>query len=335
LKTILVTGGKGFIGSHVIMNLLKNEKARIVIADAETYAARKPLYLFKSDNVIEEKVDIRDHLAVHRLYSKYKPHTTIHMAAESHVCRSITGPKDFATTNMLGTFHVLEEHRSNKGKRFVHVSTDEVFGEIKEGLFTELSPLKPRSPYASTKAASDLLVKSYFHTYGMDAVTVNMSNNFGPNQHAEKLVPRTIINIISGKQVVVHGKGNHVRDWLYVEDAAEGIRAAMNHGKPGEGYCLGGHKELTNLAMIREIYQAVKILQPTIGKLNLKFTNDRPTDDFRYALGITKAYEHLDWIPGVTRHGEPAFHDNLIKTCEWYIHAMLHGGDVALHGRDA
>lgn len=328
MNTILLTGGKGFIGSHVLIALTRRyPKHKIVVADAQTYASRPPLYIHRPPNVVDEKVDIRDHLAVHRLYSKHKPTVTVHMAAESHVCRSITGPKDFATTNIMGTFNLLEEHRASGCGRFLHISTDEVFGEIRKGKFNEESPMRPRSPYAASKAGSDLLVRSYHETYDTDTVTVNMSNNFGPNQHPEKLVPRTIINILQGKEVIVHGKGNHIRDWLYVEDAAHGILQALEVGVEGESYCLGGEWELTNLEMIKTIHRLIQSDEPHI-KLKLKHTNDRPTDDFRYALEIEKAREHLGFAPRF------AIFDDLLKTTiDWYRHAILHSEGGALHGR--
>ncbi len=318
MNTIILTGGRGFIGSHVLMAFVKRfPKHRIVVADAETYAARPPLYVQQPPNVVHEKVDIRDQLAVHRLYAKYKPVATIHMAAESHVCRSITGPKDFATTNIMGTFNLLEEHRACGAGRFLHVSTDEVFGEIRSGSFNEHSTYNPRSPYASSKASSDLLVRSYNTTYGLNSVVVNMSNNFGPNQHTEKLVPRTILRILRGLDVIVHGKGDHIRDWLYVEDAADGIRLAFEKGREGESYCLGGGCELTNMQMIREIHRLIHENEPHI-KLRVKHTDDRPTDDFRYALDYSKASKHLGFYPRFA-----IFDDLLRDTIKWYSHATL------------
>lgn len=332
MRTILLTGGSGFIGSYVLSVLCKfYPDYNIVNCDARTYAARAPLYIQKPANLIEEVADIRDQLAVHKLYTKYKPTITIHMAAESHVCRSIAGPRDFATTNLMGTFNLLEAHVAAGGGRFLHVSTDEVFGEIRQGSFTENSPLRPRSPYAATKAGSDMLVKCYQETYGLDAVIVNMSNNFGPNQHEEKLVPRTILHILQGKPVVLFGKGNHVRDWLWVGDAAAGILAALQNGQAGHRYCLGGEHELTNKQMVLQIFEAIKTVQPADNvKLKLEYTNARPTDDFRYSLDVTKAKQDLGWEPSPEQ-----FQENLCMTTRWYARVMLGNGGATSHGRGA
>ncbi len=331
MKTILITGGKGFIGSHLLIELCaQHPKAQIISCDSETYAARPPLWIRKPSNLIEEKIDIRDQLAVHRLLNKYQPTLIVHAAAESHVCRSITGPKDFMTTNIMGTWNLLEEYRMLKGKRrFVHISTDEVFGHLKEGRFNERSPMNPRSPYASSKSSADMVAQSYFSTYHMDIVTVNMSNNFGPNQHPEKLIPHAIINILMDKPVVVHGKGDHVRDWLFVGNAVLGIMKAIERGRPGERYCLGGGTEMKNIDVVKDVYKCIQMLQPADGfKLKLKHTNDRPTDDVRYALNTEKAQKDLNWVPG-----SKDFLANLLHTVEWYSHAMLFGGGGALHGR--
>lgn len=332
--TIILTGGSGFIGSHVLMALCKFfPKDRIVNVDSGTYAARAPLYVSPPKNLVAEKLDIRDQLGVHKLFKKYNSGVnktaTIHMAAESHVCRSISGPRDFAETNVMGTFNLLEAHREFGCGTFLHVSTDEVFGEIEKGEFTEDSPMRPRSPYAASKASSDLFVRSYRETYGLCTITVNMSNNFGPNQHEEKLVPRTIAHILSGKPVVLHGDGTHVRDWLYVSDAVAGILAAFQNGKGGETYCLGGNMELSNSQMIHKINMAVFDLQPSSPPMKVQKSNERPTDDCRYALDISKAIGELGWLPN-----PDLFEHNLRRTVEWYVRGKLLGvGDA--HGRGA
>ncbi len=321
MNSIILTGGSGFIGSHVLMALCKfYPKMRIVNVDAGTYAARAPLYLSPPKNLVCEKLDIRDQLGVHKLFNRYRPAATIHMAAESHVCRSITGPRDFVTTNCLGTFNLLEAHHNFKCGRFVQVSTDEVFGEIRRGEFTEESPFRPRSPYAASKAAGDLFVRSYHETYGLDAITVNMSNNFGPNQHEEKLVPRTICNILRGEPIIIHGKGDHVRDWLWVGDAVAGILAAYNNGRAGETYCLGGNMELTNASMVRKIHTCINALQGETDA-QIVHTDDRPTDDFRYALDCSKAEKALGWAPDPDE-----FYANLLTTVRWYLHGMISRG---------
>lgn len=322
MSTILLTGGKGFIGSHVLQRLCQFYPHHTIInIDAETYAARPPLYLQRPPNLIEEKVDIRDQLAVHRIMRTFKPDACVHMAAESHVCRSITGPKDFVTTNVLGTFNVLEEFRDIGGQRFIHISTDEVFGQIAEGHFSEDSPVLPRNPYAASKASSDLIVRSYHETYGMDVVIVRMANNFGPNQHSEKLIPMTINKILNGQPVTVHGKGDHTREWLYVGDAARGIILAMQKGKSGEIYCLPGELEMQNIAMVKLIHKTINALQPgSRYDLKIEHVDARPTDDCRYAMKATKTLSELEW-----RHME-GFHDKIKHTVRWYIHAMLHSG---------
>lgn len=326
--TILLTGGKGFIGSHMLMKLCSYFPTdQIVNLDFETYAARPPLYLRRPPNLVEVKADIRDQLAVHRVMREFKPEKCVHMAAESHVCRSITGPKDFVTTNVVGTFNVLEEFRDIGGKRFVHVSTDEVFGEIRTGHFTEDSPMLPRNPYAASKASSDLIVRSYCETYGMDAMTVNMANNFGPNQHHEKLIPRTILRILKGKSVIIHGKGDHIREWLYVEDAAQNILKVLEFGKGGDRYCLPGQVEYTNLEMVKEIHAIIHELVPASEHpLNIDHTDDRPTDDYRYAMRGGKMKWDYNPMP---------FSQKLKLTVEWYLHAMMHRGGRAFQGRGA
>lgn len=327
MNTIILTGGSGFIGSHVLLALCRFfPKYKIVNLDAGTYAARPAQYITAPKNLVREKLDIRDQLGVHRVYEKHKPIATIHMAAESHVCRSISGPRDFMTTNCMGTFNLLEAHHSNKCGRFLHVSTDEVFGEIREGSFTEESPMQPRSPYSASKASSDMFVRAYFHTYDVDTITVNMSNVYGPNQHEEKLVPRTISNILLNRPVIVHGQGDHIRDWLWCRDAVAGIMAAFENGVKGETYCLGGRLELKNIDMVKAIIRCVMGIMGPIDYKIVK-TDDRPTDDFRYSLDCTKAQHALGWEP----HPE-LFEENLMETVEWHVRGIIaragdgHGG---------
>lgn len=328
-EKILLTGGKGFIGSHMLIYLCATyPEKQIVCVDAETYAARSPLYHRPPHNLVSEKVDIRDQLAVHRIMNKYKPEMCIHMAAESHVCRSITGPKDFITTNVVGTFNVLEEFRACGGQRFVHVSTDEVFGQIAKGFFSEDSPVLPRNPYAASKASSDLLVRSYCETYDMDASIIRMANNFGTNQHQEKLVPRTIIRIMKGLPVIIHGDGKNKREWLWVHDAVDAIWKVLVKGKRGEVYCLPGEKELTNLETVHLVH---KLLQRTLPSDNLKFilkhTDDRPKDDCRYAMKSNKMQD-LNW-----QRNPISFEAKMQATVDWYVHAIMRsGGGRALQG---
>jgi dTDP-glucose 4,6-dehydratase len=327
MSTIMLTGGSGFIGSHVLLKLCASlPEHKIVNVDAQTYAARPPLYFRKLDNLVEERVDIRDQAAVQRVMRKYDPNYIVHLAAESHVCRSITGPKDFVTTNIIGTFNLLEEFRQlDNPVRFVHISTDEVFGEIREGYFDESAPVLPRNPYAASKASSDLLVRAYHETYGLETVTVRMANNFGPNQHMEKLIPRTIMHLLKGIPVTIYGKGDHVREWLWVKDAARAIVAAMVNGKSGSIYCIPGELELTNLETVQHVYRAVSESVPGV-KLQIKHVDGRPTDDFRYAMK-PKNLSDLQW----KRTND--FPGKLQDTVNWYVRAMLTRGGRASQGR--
>lgn len=316
---ILITGGRGFIGTNLIQFINKNYPTiDLVVADAETYAARPWLDPMDRFAVRYERIDIRDQAAVTKLMTKHKPDHVLHLAAESHVCRSISGPKDFITTNINGTFNLLQEfyelHNANPENRFVHISTDEVFGELGEtGKFSEASSIQPRSPYAASKASSDLIALCYWHTYKLPVIVTNCSNNFGPNQHAEKLIPGTIRRIMNDDKVVIYGTGHQVRDWLHVEDHCRGIIAALNVGKPGERYLFGGNKEMSNLETVRLVHEIIEELLPYKKDLQLIHTNDRPTDDFRYAIDYSKATDHLNWRP------TEDFRNMMYRTVEWYI----------------
>jgi len=316
----MVTGGYGFIGSNLCKYLLELGK-EVVLVDSLTYAAN-PSFLRKwafhnKINYQEEIIDIRDHLAVARAMQKHKPDAIFHLAAESHVCRSIAGPKDFVTTNVLGTFHLIEEFRQlwqgDKSKRFIHVSTDEVYGELEmdEDPFSELTNVKPRSPYSATKAGSDHIVQSYFHTYGVPAIVTNCSNNFGPNQHFEKLIPATIQRLRRKKPVRVYGNGQNIRDWLWVDDHCEALYLLSHSGVTGEKYCIGGECEKTNLSIINSVFDAMKERHKGL-ELDIEFTNDRPTDDKRYAINCDKL-KALGWKPS------PNLHENLLKTVDYYL----------------
>lgn len=330
MSVILLTGGRGFIGSHMLVHLASQHKTDVILcADNETYAARPPLYQHTPANVIHEKIDIRDHLAVHRLMAQYKPKDVIHLAAESHVCRSLTGPKDFITTNVMGTFHLLEEFRAIGGRRFVHISTDEVFGQIKEGTFTEDSPLQPRNPYAASKASADHIVRSYFESYAMDVVTVRMANNFGPNQHPEKLIPKTIRSILTNSPITVHGSGKNSREWLYVLDACAAINHLRFHAKAGGVYCVPGEVEKTNLEMVNLLHKLVTELLPADHfHTRLVHTDDRPTDDCRYAMRTTRP-ELQDLA--IWRSPQD-FRSKLKASVRWYI-AHIMQFERALHGQ--
>lgn len=315
---VLLTGGRGFIGSHMLKRLLDSGN-EVIVVDCLTYAARPELPELATYTL--EQVDIREQSSVRRVMQKYKPDHVIHMAAESHVCRSIAGPKDFITTNVLGTFNLIEEFKElwygkeksdSEKHRFLHFSTDEVYGEIEEGLFNEESQIKPRSPYASSKASSDLIVQSYYHTYKIDTVIVNCSNNFGENQHDEKLVPKTITNILSGKPVEIYGTGKQVRDWIYVKDCVDAALMALFHGRRGEKYCIGGEKEMTNLDMVHCVYEIINRMWPGRFALEKTHVNKRPTDDIRYAIDCSKI-KKIGW-----KIDHKKFENNLFKTISFY-----------------
>lgn len=335
-RKIMVTGGYGFIGTNFIRYWLnKYPGDKILNLDCGTYASR-PSYL--DDWLIDPRVmnnrlrvlkhdyrwvgaDIRDHSVVAKCMQKYRPDHIIHFAAESHVCRSIAGPKAFMQTNAMGTFHLLEEFKNiwqgECDHRFVHVSTDEVFGELScdpmdaRNRFDEQWPLKPRSPYAASKAASDHIVQSYHHTYGVETIITNCSNNFGPNQHAEKLIPKTILSLLKGERPTIYGSGHHVRDWIYVENHCSAIEQVFRNGDLGYRYCVGGEVEMTNMemaTMIKEMMMATGMIDG--GEFIL--TNDRPTDDMRYAINPERI-KKLGWDSG-----KLSFEENLMSTILWY-----------------
>lgn len=315
MKTIMITGGLGFIGSNLVKYWRKHHPEDfVVVVDCMTYAAR-PEYIrdeLESD-VKCYNVDIRDHLAVGRLMAGVQPDLVFHLAAESHVCRSIAGPKDFVNTNIVGTFHLLEELKQielvdPKNRLFVHVSTDEVFGELwaDEAPFNEENRLKPRSPYAASKAASEHLVEAYRHTYGLRTIITNCSNNFGPNQHEEKLVPATIQRIAEGKPARLYGNGLQVRDWLWVEDHCSALDTIAHSGKVGERYCIGGETERTN----KQVVEALALIMGV--DTGVEHTDDRPTDDKRYAINCDKL-KALGWAPS------HKFEENLARTVQHYV----------------
>ncbi len=333
MRTILVTGGAGFIGSNFVRKWVKeNPDDNVVIFDAFTYAARPAHIEGLRCNV--NKVDITDRPQLRRALQVWRPDHVFHFAAESHVCNSITGPETFMKTNFMGTFNLIEELRDlwhgGDCNRFVHVSTDEVFGELgmlPHQKFREDSLVKPRSPYAASKAASDLLVLSWFETYGFPGIVTNCSNNFGPNQHPEKLIPRTIKHILEGKPVVVHGSGRHVRDWLYVAEHCEALRAALLRGRTGGRYCLGGEFECSNLEMIDLVHGAVETVSQKRHELRLEFSGDRPTDDARYSVDTTLATGHLNWRPD-----PDSLISNLESTVRWYLEHDFFQARAEAHG---
>lgn len=330
--TAYVTGGFGFIGSHLVKLLLKLGH-RVVVIDAVTYAARPKAVrqiahaAFTEENFggyHEEVVDIRSAFGVSQVFQKYGAGCVYHLAAESHVCRSISSPEAFVDTNILGTFNVLQAFRQAnwKDERFMHVSTDEVFGELAldEPAFSETSQVKPRSPYAASKAASDHLALSFFHTYGLPVVVTNCSNNFGPNQNEEKLIPQTILRIAEGRAVRLYGDGSQRRDWLWVGDHVRALAMLASLGTPGERYCIGGGNELTNLDTVLQVHRAfenhLRRVHPGEEdysvELEVMHTDDRPTDDKRYAIDASKL-KQLGWRPTT------AFHERLEETVKHYV----------------
>ena len=326
--TFLVTGGAGFIGSAVVRRLVR-DGASVVNVDKLTYAgnldslasiADRPNYRF-------ERVDICDAAEVRRLFEQYAPAAVIHLAAESHVDRSIDGPGEFIQTNVVGTFTLLQEARrfwstlaapARDRFRFLHISTDEVFGSLGEtGWFTEQTAYDPSSPYSASKASSDHLVRAWHHTYKLPTLVTNCSNNYGPYQFPEKLIPLTILNALEGKPLPVYGKGENVRDWLYVDDHAEALLTVLQKGAVGETYAIGGHNERRNIDVVRTICALVDELAPNekIGPREklITFVTDRPGHDLRYAIDASRIERELGWAPRET------FETGLRKTVQWYL----------------
>ncbi len=328
---ILVTGGAGFIGSNFIHDWLANERTPVVNLDTLTYAGNPDNLADLSGNSrhIFVKGDINDRALVAKLLREHRPRAIVHFAAESHVDRSIHGPADFVQTNVIGTFNLLEEARGYwsdlKGPdksefRFLHVSTDEVYGSLgpSDPAFTETTPYAPNSPYAASKAASDHLVRAYHHTYGLPAVTTNCSNNYGPYQFPEKLIPLMIVNALKRKPLPVYGDGGNVRDWLYVGDHCAGVRLVLKQGQVGETYNIGGSAEKANVEVVKAVCAILDELRPDSApheKL-ITFVADRPGHDRRYAIDAGKIRNELGWKP------RERFETGLRKTVEWYLDHM-------------
>jgi dTDP-glucose 4,6-dehydratase len=321
---ILVTGGAGFIGSAVV-RLAVARGHEIVNLDALTYAAcldnvaevaRRNSYAF-------EEADIRDRAAMDRILSHHQPDAIMHLAAESHVDRSIDGPGTFIETNVTGTYTLLEAARAYwtargrpEGFRFHHISTDEVFGSLgPTGKFTEETPYDPRSPYSASKAASDHLVRAWGETYGLPVVLTNCSNNYGPYHFPEKLIPVVILNALQGKPIPVYGKGENVRDWLYVEDHADALLLVLEKGEVGRSYNIGGENEARNIDLVRTICRLLDERRPGSAPHErlITFVTDRPGHDLRYAIDPTRIREELGWRPSVT------LEEGLAKTVDWYL----------------
>ena len=326
---IIVTGGAGFIGSHLIGSWIKNSpQDEILNLDKLTYAAN-PEYLKEastSKNYAFEKTDLCDVKALHRVFQEFQPQGVVHLAAESHVDNSIQGPRAFIDTNIVGTFNLLEECRAlwldskkqNQPHRFLHVSTDEVYGELgNNGSFIETTPYSPKSPYSASKAASDHLVRAYHHTYGLDTITTNCSNNFGPHQHDEKLIPTVIRSALNLSPVPVYGKGENVRDWLFVEDHCSALRLAFTEGNAGQQYNIGGRNEWQNLKLVMKILETLNQLEgegPQGDYRNLiTYVKDRPGHDYRYSIDPSKIESELGW------KCSSDFENQLRKTVVWYL----------------
>jgi dTDP-glucose 4,6-dehydratase len=322
---LLVTGGAGFIGSNVIHHVIDQpEVERLVNLDCLTYAGSLAnLEKIKSHRKYAfEKVDLREKPAVLEVVQRHSITHVMHLAAESHVDRSITGPGDFIHTNVVGTFNLLEACRSfwkdtGSGHRFHHVSTDEVYGSLgATGLFTETTPYAPNSPYSASKAGSDMLVRAYHHTYGLPTVVTNCSNNYGPYQFPEKLIPVVIQSVLTRKPVPVYGDGMNVRDWLYVRDHAEALWQVLNRGNVGETYNIGGHNEWANLRIVELICDLIDELAPRMGGNSRKlitFVKDRPGHDRRYAIDAGKIQKELGWVPA------HKFEQGIRETVQWYL----------------
>lgn len=333
---ILVTGGAGFIGSAVIRHIIQYTKNSVINVDKLTYAGNLESLISVSFNprYTFEQVDICDRAELDRVFSQHKPDAVMHLAAESHVDRSITGPADFIQTNIVGTYTLLEAARNywndlnaahKSSFRFHHISTDEVYGDLPHPdevvagselpLFTETTPYAPSSPYSASKASSDHLVRAWLRTYGLPTIVTNCSNNYGPYHFPEKLIPLVILNALEGKPLPIYGKGDQIRDWLYVEDHARALYKVVTEGKIGETYNIGGHNEKQNLEVVQTICSILDSLVPKNISYaeQITYVTDRPGHDRRYAIDASKMSADLDWQPQET------FETGLRKTVEWYL----------------
>ena len=329
MRPILVTGGAGFIGSNLVHRLLRDRGVTVVNVDKLTYAGNlESLADLEGDpGHVFVRGDICDSALLLDVLEEHRPTAVMHLAAESHVDRSIDGPGEFIRTNLLGTFTLLEAARSywnglgedeRKRFRFLRVSTDEVYGSLGEtGAFSEETPYRPNSPYSASKAGSDHLVRAYFSTYGLPVLTTNCSNNYGPFQFPEKLIPLVILNALDGKPLPVYGTGRNVRDWLYVEDHCEALAAVLGRGRPGEAYNIGGSSERTNLQVVQAVCALLDEIRPREDgrpyREQISFVRDRPGHDLRYAVDASKIRGELGWAPRET------FESGLRKTVLWYL----------------
>jgi dTDP-glucose 4,6-dehydratase len=334
---ILVTGGAGFIGSAVIRHIIENTQDSVINLDKLTYAGNLESLgeASGSSRYVFEEVDICDAVELKRVFKLHQPDAVMHLAAESHVDRSIDGPAEFIQTNIVGTYTLLEAARSywnalkgskKAGFRFHHISTDEVYGDLEgpEDLFTEETPYAPSSPYSASKASSDHLVRAWLRTYGFPTIVTNCSNNYGPYHFPEKLIPLVILNALEGKPLPIYGKGNQVRDWLFVEDHARALYKVLTEGEIGETYNIGGHNEKQNIEVVHTICELLEELVPdnkqskASGNADgftglITYVQDRPGHDIRYAIDASKIDKELNWKP------EETFETGMKKTVQWYL----------------
>ena len=327
---IIVTGGAGFIGSALIRFLINNTDHEVVNLDKLTYAGHLESLesVAESDRYFFEQVDICNGKEIEKIFEKYSPNVIMHLAAESHVDRSIDGSAEFIKTNIVGTHVLLEtakkywlslDQKKAESFRFLHVSTDEVYGSLgDDDLFTEETAYDPRSPYSSSKAASDHLARAWYHTYGLPVLITNCSNNYGPYQFPEKLIPVVILKALQGENIPVYGKGDNVRDWLYVDDHARALWRVIEQGKLGETYNIGGHNEKQNIDVVHTICDSLDELVPKEAKYRdqISFVTDRPGHDFRYAIDASKIERELGWKP------EETFETGIKNTIQWYLKNM-------------
>jgi dTDP-glucose 4,6-dehydratase len=327
-ERLLVTGGAGFIGSALVRRAVRSG-CHVLNLDKLTYAGSVSTVAEVAGEPTYEHVrgDIADRELVRAVFARFRPTGVIHLAAESHVDRSIDGPAPFIETNVVGTFVLLDEALNSRRRlpeadaepfRFLHVSTDEVFGSLgAEGRFDESSPHRPNSPYSATKAAADHLARAWFYTYGLPVVTTNCTNNYGPYQFPEKLIPLTILRALEDRPLPVYGRGENVRDWLFVDDHVDALLLALRRGRPGDTYALGGRAERRNLEVVREICRLLDVLAPSAEVRDrtslISFVTDRPGHDLRYAMDTTKAERELGWAP------KESFESGLTRTVQWYL----------------
>lgn len=329
MKTYLVTGGAGFIGANFVLAMIRRGDVRVINLDALTYAGNLDTLaeILEHPRHVFVHGDIRDRTLVKQLLAEHRPQAVVNFAAESHVDRSIDSPGDFIQTNVVGTFELLEAARGywsglnaseKQAFRFLHVSTDEVYGTLgPTGAFTETTPYAPNSPYSASKAGADHLVRAYHHTYGLPTLTTNCSNNYGPYQFPEKLIPLAIQKALRGEAIPVYGDGQQVRDWLYVEDHCRAVARVLTAGRPGEVYNIGGHNEKPNLEVVQTLCRLLDELVPGSphaphDKL-ITFVKDRPGHDRRYAIDASKIKNELGWSP------EETFESGIRKTVQWYL----------------